>query len=736
MATMNAFDSYTVRIYGGATGRVALMLCYNSSAFIGRIDFYPDGVVLPQDYLWHPTPSGEYVVLHMPMSRFESVMSTVRQETPLHLYIDVNRGMGALTQGHGHLATTEKEPVGEEEGTPLALSKDLNLNVKWVDNVASLRSTQGSKAGTIAILGGYWDRGDGGGGLFYWDHTLVPADDNGGTVIAYCTGTEGGWVRLYSGPINVKWFGAKGDDDDDSTAIRDALAAVPTDGAEIFFPPGTYVVALDETLGYVLNLPSSNITIRGSGRVTTIIKLKDLQTKFARIFTATGKSDIVIRDLTIDGNKDGQKLEVCQPPDDPDDPDDPNENACEQQHAIFLNACTNAVVENVHIKDTRGDGICWYGDSGSHCVKPIASGCYFEGIDRAGINVQTFKDAIITGCHFLNSNGSVHIKAEPDNYTQVGQGITITGCTFNGNANSHGICLSGINDNDQGVIAYTTDIAISGNSFRGLSAAVFLGVYSQGWTISDNIIEDCIYGICSYCDNPNLGYSSNSHITISGNTLRHMTGDDPNNGQYPILLACATGATIIGNTIEGTENTLGICLKYVKRATIQGNTVIVGKSGEYHQAYGINVYWSDEFAIVGNVIQMPSATTNYRPGIYINDNSNYPTNRAFVAQNAIYGSPIQGIAVQVESDNAVAVGLNYAPTATTFIDWFGKKPAYPEQERYAFNGKKVTYGTAKPTSGTWAVGDEVINTSPSAGGYRGWIWVAPGEWKGYGTIES
>jgi hypothetical protein len=118
MATMNAFDGYTVRIHGGATGRVALVLCHNSSAFVGRIDFYPDGLDLPQDYLWHPTPSGEYVVLHMPMSRFEAVMSTVRQETPLHLYIDVNRGIGASTQGHGHLATTEKEPVGEEEGTP------------------------------------------------------------------------------------------------------------------------------------------------------------------------------------------------------------------------------------------------------------------------------------------------------------------------------------------------------------------------------------------------------------------------------------------------------------------------------------------------------------------------------------------------------------------------------------------------------------------------------------------
>jgi len=118
MATTKGFDKYVIRISGGNEGRVGLLLCYGGNSFVGRIDFYPEGASIPQDYLWHPTSIGEYVVLHMPMSRFESVMSTVRIEKPLHLYINVNRGTGATTYGQGHLATTEKEPVGEEEGTP------------------------------------------------------------------------------------------------------------------------------------------------------------------------------------------------------------------------------------------------------------------------------------------------------------------------------------------------------------------------------------------------------------------------------------------------------------------------------------------------------------------------------------------------------------------------------------------------------------------------------------------
>ena len=118
MSTSNGFDKYVIRISGGNEGRVGLLLCYSGNSFVGRIDFYPDGVALPQDYLWYPNPTREYVVLHMPMNRFESVISTVRAEKPLHLYIDVDRGTGVVTRGHGYLATTDKEPVGEEEGTP------------------------------------------------------------------------------------------------------------------------------------------------------------------------------------------------------------------------------------------------------------------------------------------------------------------------------------------------------------------------------------------------------------------------------------------------------------------------------------------------------------------------------------------------------------------------------------------------------------------------------------------
>ncbi|GMV18568.1 MAG: hypothetical protein AMXMBFR56_67920 [Polyangiaceae bacterium] len=49
------------------------------------------------------------------------------------------------------------------------------------------------------------------------------------------------------------------------------------------------------------------------------------------------------------------------------------------------------------------------------------------------------------------------------------------------------------------------------------------------------------------------------------------------------------------------------------------------------------------------------------------------------------------------------------------------------------------YGTAAPVSGTYKVGDKIINTAPTAGGWEGWICVtagSPGTWKTFGAISS
>ena len=88
-----------------------------------------------------------------------------------------------------------------------------------VDSIAALQATTIPTYNFANVLG-YSKAADGGGGDFFWDSSSTDAD-NGGTIFQVTGVTTGRWKRLYSGALNVKWFGAvKGEDDDNSIAIQ------------------------------------------------------------------------------------------------------------------------------------------------------------------------------------------------------------------------------------------------------------------------------------------------------------------------------------------------------------------------------------------------------------------------------------------------------------------------------------------------------------------------------------
>jgi len=56
---------------------------------------------------------------------------------------------------------------------------------------------------------------------------------------------------------------------------------------------------------------------------------------------------------------------------------------------------------------------------------------------------------------------------------------------------------------------------------------------------------------------------------------------------------------------------------------------------------------------------------------------------------------------------------------------------------YGSLGRATTYGTAAPTTGTWAVGDRVFNQAPSVGQPKSWVCTvagAPGTWVSEGNL--
>lgn len=89
-----------------------------------------------------------------------------------------------------------------------------------------------------AIVDGYTTRGDGGGGNFFWESTSVATDDSGTVINPTGHVGAGRWLRIYSGQLNVRWFGATGGGVIDDTAAIQATFDAATIGGRILFPLG------------------------------------------------------------------------------------------------------------------------------------------------------------------------------------------------------------------------------------------------------------------------------------------------------------------------------------------------------------------------------------------------------------------------------------------------------------------------------------------------------------------
>ena len=96
---------------------------------------------------------------------------------------------------------------------------------------------------------------------------------NGGTVFAKVGG--GFWVRQYSGAINVKWFGAKGDGvTDDTLAIQNAIVEAYYNNGKVEFTKSTYKILGTVILLSKTEIDFKNSTIVGGGMTSGITMFK------------------------------------------------------------------------------------------------------------------------------------------------------------------------------------------------------------------------------------------------------------------------------------------------------------------------------------------------------------------------------------------------------------------------------------------------------------------------------
>lgn len=153
-----------------------------------------------------------------------------------------------------------------QSGQVKTIDVDHLVNVPSLATVADLTAldvTEVENNSAYNVLG-YHEAGDGGGGGFYYDENSAEAA-NGGTILAPDTGS-GRWKRVYSGAVNVRWFGAKGDNaTNDTAAIQAAITCQSSSGGIVLLPRGEYQIT------DTLSLPGL-VSLIGDGMDSTVIR--------------------------------------------------------------------------------------------------------------------------------------------------------------------------------------------------------------------------------------------------------------------------------------------------------------------------------------------------------------------------------------------------------------------------------------------------------------------------------
>lgn len=179
-----------------------------------------------------------------------------------------------------------------------------------VSTLADLRNSTGGAEGEVIRMLGYAANGDGGGGEWFWSASSTAAD-NAGTIVDPSAAGAGRWLRLFSGPVNVKWFGAKGDGaTNDSDAFQDAIDYVDSLGGgqiDVPFESGeTYKANIVIADRRGVHLHGTGWTKQsyasGSTEITRCIKPYDVTLPVIRIGDDSGTSSLTLTSGTMLSN--------------------------------------------------------------------------------------------------------------------------------------------------------------------------------------------------------------------------------------------------------------------------------------------------------------------------------------------------------------------------------------------------------------------------------------------------
>lgn len=368
-------------------------------------------------------------------------------------------------------------------------------------------------AGQTFSLKGVTTAGDGGGGEFVIVSGGSYTDDDGTVLVAGGFGASASKAakRIYSGPLNVLWFGADPTGSVDSTtAIQRAIQAAAQD---VYLPGGTYNIAASTELTtgapttdlFVALQMLDGVTLRGAGRDQTTLLVTTNRTGDHVDIAIWGDSisKCGVKDLTIDaGSQHG--VDIC----------------------LAFWATSFAVIENVKATRSEVHGlVLWYGSENN-----VIRDCYvYDVADIASPGIG-FGIIVFGECHFNEISGCV-----VTNPTEKGLGgvyIDSSETLTDGGSCNYNVIR------DCFVSNYQIGVGVEGSSYNLVSGCTVELWRQHGLLV--NLSQDVI---------------APRKNNLVNNTIVDAAA---NNGESAIQLAGAFETTVSGNRIKTAGTNHGI----------------------------------------------------------------------------------------------------------------------------------------------------------------------------------
>jgi len=491
--------------------------------------------------------------------------------------------------------------------------------------------------------------------------------------------------------INVKDYGAVGNGTtDDAAAITLAIAAIPSTGGTLYFPPGSYVVA--STI--VVN--KNNLTI----------DFNNQQVSFKSTFTKIGSGDYGIYNVMF---------------------------------AITANTvtCINGYFKQGSFTDSSV--FLWFATT---CNYSKAVNCKFYDIPYLinggvygvllGVGIQTRSSSTniqILNCSFYNCAGGISMQ---------GANGLIDGC-YSYNDSNQVTGLAGNTDQPFGIDGSTFCSITNTKVYRAVGAKICganIGANSNttNFTISNCVVYGLVGGVGIYTVGCSYGVISDNIISGGGYITTGawaMARIDANSGSINfnnnLLRDAPTGFVGRGIDVSTGYN------------VVSNNTFAFGSANSVFADVAIQeatspqtIYISNNtFISAGTAIYWDSVTNNNNKAMVLSGNTYVdPITTPYSGTSLLVNAPLWISNEKFVSSLITTFAINSHKLFRPLNTYGGYKFPINTAQNFVFYSGEVPTGVNYATA-TWAVGDTVYNSAPAVGQPVGWkctVAGTPGTW--------